>query len=448
MSTLIPVLLGFDQPRKPSPRLSRGLRLALVFFIAAFYLANSFSSPLTAVLIQAKWIPLALLAAVAGGMLYRRHAPRAPMAMVVAIGALGTITAATCWTSVDPAYSALAWVTTASSIACGYFLSALIIATDTRRAFFELLASVGRYLIIITFLFMVLGINLGRGSNPAFGGGFTAWSDNPNTLAAILTPCVVIFFAGCLERRPGWLVWHAFFLLLGFMMIWATNARASIIWLSVSMAVFWVYRRGPGVAAFGTIFLLIVLIGWWEPIEAYLIETLGLDWSVRTGQASPLSGREEVWRVGWDLFWQRPVMGYGLGTSQEIIEAESWRFFIHQGLHFHSSYIMVAVEGGIFSLIAFMAGLIVTLARGFADSGRTAMLPRESWPTAALPLALVFGSLGHALFESWLIAPGNANMMLFWTWAWMVHHQSQVKVRAVGSGARPQLPMGTALPAR
>jgi len=62
----------------------------------------------------------------------------------------------------------------------------------------------------------------------------------------------------------------------------------------------------------------------------------------------------------------------------------------------------------------------------------------------------VVGALGNALFESWLIAAGNANMVIFWTWIWMIHHQSQVKIRAVvrreGTVGRPQT--STALPAR
>jgi O-antigen ligase len=132
-----------------------------------------------------------------------------------------------------------------------------------------------------------------------------------------------------------------------------------------------------------------------------------------------------------ELFWDRPMFGYGLGSSNTLIRGEIWRFVRFQGLHFHSSYIMALVETGLFGFALFMGPMISTLARGIADARRTSVLPRESWPTAALPFVMFMGALGHGTFESWLLAGGNVNGPLFWTIVWLIHFQAQIPIRAV-----------------
>jgi len=443
MSTLLPAIFGWNANAPKTAKMPRFFFAVLVATVAGFYIANSYSVALTEFMISAKWVPQIALTLVAAYMLYSRPSPAVPIALLLPMLALLLICIVGLATSVDPAYSLLSLVTVGGTIVGGYLVSALIVATDSRRAFFELLAMAGRIVIVGTVLCILLGLNLGRGA------GLSAWTDNPNTLALIMSPSLVIFIAGCIERRPGWIFWHAAFFVIGFYLLWATNSRASVIWIALSLCAFWVYRRGPGFAVLAAMAALFVLIGWWNPIKEYVIELLGLRWSVRNIGASPLSGREEVWRIGWQLFKDRPFNGYGLGSSQQLIRAEMWKFVRHQGLHFHSSYIMTMVETGIFGLLAFVAAIGGTLTRAIGDAARTRVLPRESWPLAALPFALIVGSLGHAVFESWLLAAGNANMLLFWTWAWMVHHQAQVKVRAVVVRPAPSVAMkpGAALPA-
>jgi O-antigen ligase len=151
-----------------------------------------------------------------------------------------------------------------------------------------------------------------------------------------------------------------------------------------------------------------------------------------------------------ELFGDRPIFGYGMGSSNTLIRAQSWRFVRFQGLHFHSSYIMALVETGVLGFLVLMATLITTFARGLADARRTRMLPRELWPTAALPFAMFAGALGHALFESWLLAGGNVNAPMFWIVVWLIHFQPQVRVRrVVKSPPRPSAPaQRLAIPSR
>lgn len=419
-------LMGFGAPpvRGANP-IPRTLFWALLITVSAFYASNTFNSPLSQFLFTAKWVPLGVLCAVSLGMLTTRRTPALPVVMMLALSALLLIATAGLGQSIDREFSILSIATISATIAAGYAISALLVASGSRRAFFEMIAIFGRVMIGMAMVFLVLGLDLGR------GGGFAAWTDNPNTLGSMLAPPVIIFFAGCIERRPGWQIWNLAFLIVGLYLIWITNARATIIWLFLSFVTFAIYRQGPKASLLAVMFSAIILIGWWYPIKTFVIELLGLNRTLRDSGISPLSGREEVWRIGWNLFQERPLFGYGIGSSQDLLRMESWRFVKHQGFHFHSSYIMMMVETGLFGLIAFVSTLILTLWRGMADTARTRLLPPDQWTTAALPLALVIGSLGHALFESWLMASGNGNMLLFWTWVWMIHHQSVIRVRAM-----------------
>jgi len=417
--------LGLDDLTPKSPRMPGRLFLMVALTFGTIYLSSSFGSPLSLFLIQAKWIPLGMLGLTTLYLLYRRPSPAFPLTMAVPLIALFMVAALNSWTSPNIGFSLLSMVTVGGTIMVGYFTSKLIVATDSRRHFFELLANLCRIMVVVTALFVIAGMNLGRGS------GLSAWAENPNTLGMMLAPGMVIFLAGCIERRPGWPFWHAFFFIIGFYLIWATNSRASVIWIGMGLAAFWLYRRGPGFSVVLVMAALIVGIGWWYPIKQAAIGILGLEWNPRDYGISPLSGREEVWRVGWNLFWERPILGYGLGTSMDLIRTESYRFIRHQGLHFHSSYIMTMVELGLAGLVALLSALVLTLGQALGHAGRTRVLPRENWPLTALPFAMVVGGMGHAMFESWLIAAGNVNMLLFWTCVWMIHHQSQVKIRAL-----------------
>lgn len=425
MSSLFSATLGLDDKTTQSPRLPKPLLIMLTVTLLAVYASNSFSSPLTAVLFQAKWLPLGILGVTAAYVLHSRGSPTFPLLMAVPMLGLFGVAVLSSWSSPDVGGSFLSLVTVAGSILVAYYVSALVVASDSRRAYFELLANFCRGMIVLTVICVLLRINLGRGS------GLTAWADNPNTLAMMLTPGMVVFIAGCVERRPGWQVWHAAFFVIGFYLIWVTNSRAVVIWLGLSIAALWLYRRGPGFTVILAMIGVIILVGWWIPIREFAIDLLGLRWNSRNYGISPLSGREEVWSMGWDLFQRRPILGYGPGTSMELIRVESYKFVRHQGLHFHSSYIMALVELGLLGFIAMMSAIGVTIVRAVRHSGRTRVLPRESWPLNGLPFAMIIGSMGHAVFESWLLNAGNLNMMLFWTWMWMVHHQSQVKIRAV-----------------
>jgi O-antigen ligase len=427
-------------------QIPRSVYIPLLLTLVTSIASNTITSGFAVVMNNGKWAPLVVLLVASVTALSGRRGPRCPPIVFFALALLAMLSGTGSYLGIQPGRGVLPLITVIVVVGVGYAVAAVLVVTDTRRAFFDLIAIICRILIIGAFLFFAARINLGR------GGGFSAWVDNPNTLAAMLAPGMVVFVAGCIERRPGWKLWHLSFLLVGFPLLAATNARASFVWVALAMGAFWIYRRGSWPLVVSLMIGAVVMTGWWGQILSSLGHFLQLDVDPTLRlQAGPLSGREEVWRVGWELFLKRPTFGYGLGTSKALIELENWRFVRHSGAHFHSSYLTSLVETGVMGFIALMVALVATVARGIADSRRTQALPRESWPTAALPFALVLGGLGHAIFESWIIAAGNVNAPLFWICFWLIHLQAQIPVRPVtrrAIRAAQDRPSAVALPAQ
>jgi O-antigen ligase len=420
-------------PTAPTAGLPRSVYYWLVATLAMFILANAFASPVTALINAGKWLPLGGLLVFSLSVMPRLRTPECPPIMLFSLVAFFMLAITSAFFGIRPLVSLGSLASVVIVVLAGYAVAAIIVATGSKRQFFDLIANIGRVLVATTLLFYLARANLGR------GGGFSAWVDNPNTLASIMAPGCIVFMAGCLERRPGWQYKHLAFLVIGLPLLYVTQGRATFLWVIISAGAFWIYRRGRWPTGIALTIAAIALIGWWEPISQGFMHWAQLDIAPeRASGVGPLSGREEVWRVGMELFGERPVFGYGMGSSITLIRDQAWRFVRFEGSHFHSSYIMALVEVGLLGFLVFMAAMVATLTRGIADTKRTQVLPRDSWPTAALPFVMFAGMLGHALFESWLLAGGNVNSPLLWIIVWLIHFQTQVPVRAVAKpGAAP-----------
>jgi O-antigen ligase len=97
-----------------------------------------------------------------------------------------------------------------------------------------------------------------------------------------------------------------------------------------------------------------------------------------------LSGRGEIWRAGWEVFLERPVLGSGIGTFPNAVLP-----VLPQSKAGHNTSLTLLVEVGIVGLALF-AALFLTCAWTIAG------LPsrdRKFW--TSLMLALLITALAH-----------------------------------------------------
>ncbi len=389
--------------RRAMPHLWTG---SVVAMVAIFYAANVYDTGLAGQLYYAKW-PLVLPVIGLSWWATRLAGPApgpAPSPMPLVLLAFAALLSALAAASMGD--SLTFFVSLLVAFATSYSLAYAILKAQGEQQFFDAIALVGRIVIASAAIMWALGLNLGRGVDR-----FSAWTDNPNTLALLLAPTLVILTADVLERRRGWLWWSAPFLAAGLLLLMVTGSRASVLWICAAALGFTSFQRGIGVSLAVGIVLLVLAVEFWGEITGAVLDLLKRE--TVSDVADVLSGRSEIWPLGLQLFAESPIVGHGIGTSQALLAQHEWAFVEHQGRHFHSSYLTVAVETGLVGLIAVLLVLLMALVGGMRLSSWSRRQGHR--PTLALPWAMMIGGLAHALFETWLLSAGNANMILVWT---------------------------------
>ncbi|HEX6860401.1 MAG TPA: O-antigen ligase family protein [Caulobacteraceae bacterium] len=407
--------------------------LAFVLFgtLAIFYAANVYNHQLSALIGDVKWAALGALLLTALSTVNSSESGRRSLDLTGAFLLLSCVSVSILQSD-DTRDSMLTFLTVGMAVLSGRFIALQCDTLAARRRLFDLIANLGRLVIASSFLMFLAGLSLGRSSDR-----FSAWADNPNTLAIMLAPALVILLAGALERRPRWIWSHVPFLVVGVLLLIETGSRASLLWFIVSCMGFWLFRFGFKFWAIVGAAVLIIVVGWWDNIVPIVAHLFARD-SHGMRPTPVLSGREEVWGLAMILGPERPFFGYGLGSSPGLIEANKWIFQRHQGLHFHNSYLTVWIETGFLGVAGVAWVWIVALWRGAQQATRLRPLRLPNWPVLALPWVLALGAFVHAGFETWLLSAGNANAVIFWVCIWMLWDSRRLE----RGGPRPVRPPG------
>jgi O-antigen ligase len=98
-------------------------------------------------------------------------------------------------------------------------------------------------------------------------------------------------------------------------------------------------------------------------------------------------GRISLWLTGWELFLQRPLLGWGLEDHYQLIEAHRRPDATFHAGHFHNNLVQVAVSTGVVGLAAYVAFHLALLG---------ALWPRRRtpWGLAALGVWVAFQLAG------------------------------------------------------
>ena len=135
--------------------------------------------------------------------------------------------------------------------------------------------------------------------------------------------------------------------------------------------------------------------------------------NIRTEDESviTLSRRTEKWIKGVQYLVEKPLLGFGFGTENQLfafhgIDIED---YMYTGAYIHQSYLGLALQLGLVGAALFFIplGLLVVREIGRISSSRHDML------RSAL-LAVVLVALTSAFMTSWLYSMGNEAALPFW----------------------------------
>lgn len=143
---------------------------------------------------------------------------------------------------------------------------------------------------------------------------------------------------------------------------------------------------------------------------ALLIFNLDIPWEhlakslTRTGRFSEvttLTGRTEIWYATWNAFLERPLLGYGFGTTKVLIPEvyrNYWGFTVTQA---HNFFLQIAVTTGLVGLSLVLMALLRQTVAYFARP--------QPFPSLVFAYLMIYG-----VTEAGPLAPGPNILTLFW----------------------------------
>jgi len=118
-------------------------------------------------------------------------------------------------------------------------------------------------------------------------------------------------------------------------------------------------------------------------------------------------GRVEAWLVAKNFIVERPLLGYGFGTEDQLLFNQGYRFMYHEGAYLHSSYLGLLAQVGILGTALFLIPVFWLLATELRARSPSAL-------RIGLQGMLIAGLIA-CFFESWIYSAGNAQVLPFWS---------------------------------
>ena len=190
-----------------------------------------------------------------------------------------------------------------------------------------------------------------------------------------LSGILLLYFTGRSETVYKWMAMAGF--AIGITTILLSKSRSTWVTLIVIGALYSLYLvRSPSPWKRALVVLLVLMViaaSYLLPIvksrvdktiasvEAYLASDDYLDES----RSSPIGTRFELWKTGWYIFLENPLLGVGVGNFKEMAKANSERYRInnrvHHYLYVHNQYIAALATRGIPGLILLLLVLAIPI---------------------------------------------------------------------------------------
>lgn len=153
----------------------------------------------------------------------------------------------------------------------------------------------------------------------------------------------------------------AFLLVITPLALLATKTRAVWIAASVSAALLMLFAHGRrsrvAVLAITLIAAVVILFAW-------RLQNRPLELAERLQERSPVEFRLEMYRGGWQMFTERPLLGWGSEADiQPEIEKRVSSFHPEYYI-FHNTYLQLAVQHGVIGVLLYVSLFIVLFRLG------------------------------------------------------------------------------------
>jgi O-antigen ligase len=223
---------------------------------------------------------------------------------------------------------------------------------------------------------------------PQLAGDWRGLFDHKNIAAPAMV--VLVFFSLYLAKRwsaAGGLLLAA----LAFVFLYQTNGKSALGLMPLSLMLAWLLEKRPG---FGTVALLMVLIGFnlmtvgaaFEPAIRDFVAGLGID--------ATFTARADVWNLALTAILERPWTGYGFQSfwqTETLLASEAaTETWAVNAAHAHNAYLDMLLDGGVIAFTLLVTWLVILPLR---DIGRAYSRGADASLTRLYARIWVFGLL-------------------------------------------------------
>ncbi len=216
------------------------------------------------------------------------------------------------------------------------------------------------------------GLNVGGSGAEVTGseGRFQGGAGDPNYLAAVLVPAIMLAGGLAVRRAPGQRLLLALATVIIAIGLAATQSRGGLIGAGVCAIVALVIWRGRRGLILGLIVLAVSAIAMF-----FLANPSALNRLLASNQGS---GRIDIWQVAWRIVHDNPIVGVGLAQFPQVSPhyvlqpgaLDYVSLIVEKHIEVHNLYLQLWVEDGVVGLLLFLGVVVASLAAGWRAARR------------------------------------------------------------------------------
>ncbi|MDH4153155.1 MAG: O-antigen ligase family protein [Nitrospira sp.] len=225
---------------------------------------------------------------------------------------------------------------------------------------------------------------------------------------------------------------------IGGVMLLLSGTRNAFLMVAIMVLVYFFVWKARVTAIAGVSVLITALVATGFLLESSMFKQA----THRANSKESLEIREQVWGVAWEYIKERPLVGYGLGTSAETLAKSlpSWKRF-----NAHNAYLGIWLQLGVIGLVGVVLMYLGAMAIGWKILMGSAV-PKDLVVAVALPLATLTGLFVGGMFEENLSNRGGLQQVI-WGLDICLIQSVRAQLRAMKPGIVSDDQVGTLSPA-
>jgi len=242
-------------------------------------------------------------------------------------------------------------------------------------------------------------------------GRFAGILGNPNTVGSLFGMSLPGMFYVAITAFPRRSLFWLVTIWLGIAFLFMSGSRAGAACAGVGLlTVMLMCRKQKGIPR---VAISVVMGGILSGLTVFFRGS-GLTLFARLRGGINLEKRLELWRQAFSVIRHSPILGHGFGVANHLHIVDPYNTHLRAVLHMgpHNSILSIGIDLGVVGIVLILLCILFVVQKGLIllklhQTGKERLL------VAAL-LSTIFAGVVNGLFESWWVAAGSIEGLIFW----------------------------------